>query len=196
MMSYYNILRIREANNGYVISQSIRKSDEETKQFALCDDGWDVQVDGNGEIVSMTKERILPRKASAWGDVDSRRHSGTYNERQVFIWSKKYSDRAKHDRQAAIEKAMKYDGRASRDMKDSNYGKNKYLRKNPQKDGTPVEHDGCVYELDWERIAEDERYDGTTSYARMSSGLRSRFLAGLLTLPITGMTAFLYSTMR
>lgn len=160
MMSYYNILRIREANNGYVISQSIRKSDEETKQFALCDDGWEVQVDGNGEIASMAKERILPRKASAWGDVDGRRHSGTYNERQVFIWSKKYSDRAKHDRQAAIEKAMKYDGRASRDMKDSNYGKNKYLRKNPQKDGTPVEHDGCVYELDWERIAEDERYDG------------------------------------
>ncbi len=97
MMSYYNIMKIRDARNGYVISQSIRKSDSQTKEFALSCEGWEHTLDGNGNVVSMIKERTIPRRASTYGDVDDKKHSGTYNERQVFIWSKKYSDRAKRE---------------------------------------------------------------------------------------------------
>jgi transposase len=160
MMSYYNIMKIRDARNGYVISQSIRKSDSQTKEFALSAEGWEHVLDGNGNVVSMIKERTIPRRASTYGDVDASKHSGTYNERQVFIWSKKYSDRAKYDRQSVIEKALQSEGKRSKDFKDSSYGKNKYLRKSPVKAGEKVEADWCLYEFDASRLEEDEKYDG------------------------------------
>jgi len=160
MLSYYNIMKIRDARNGYVISQSIRKSDSGTKAFALSCEGWEHTLDGNGNVVSMIKERTIPRRASAYGDVDDSKHSGTYNERQVFIWSRKYSDRAKRERQAAVEKALQSEGKRSKDFKDSNYGKSKYLRKSPVKAGELVQADWCLYEFDASRLEEDEKYDG------------------------------------
>lgn len=160
MMSYYNILKIREARNGYVISQAIRKSDAETKAFALSEDGWKMECDSDGNVVSMIKERTIPRKASTYGDVDASRHSGTYNERQVFIWSKKYADRAERDRNAAVEKAKKFLGTRPKDFKDSNYGKSRYLNKKALKDGIIVEHDGCIYEFNESGLEEERKYDG------------------------------------
>lgn len=160
MMSYYNIMKIRDARNGYVISQSIRKSDSQTKEFALSAEGWEHVLDGNGNVVSMIKERTIPRRASTYGDVDDKKHSGTYNERQVLIWSKKYSDRAKRERQAVIEKALQSEGKRSKDYKDSSYGKSKYLKKSPVKAGERVEADWCLYEFDAARLEEDEKYDG------------------------------------
>ena len=160
MMSYYNILKIREARNGYVISQSIRKSDEQTKAFALSPEGWSIKTDENGQIISKIKERTIPRTAKSYGDVDNKKHSGIYNERQVFIWSKKYADRAKYDRQDALKKAMDYVGHKSKDYKDSIYGKNKYLKKKPVIDGKQVDPDSCIYEFDYEQLKEDEMYDG------------------------------------
>ena len=160
MMSYYNILKIREARNGYVISQSIRKSDQETQDFALSTEGWEEITNQDGEVVQKIKERIIPRKASSYGDVDAKKHSGTYNERQVFLWSKKYEERAKFDRQKAIEEAKRAVGSRSKDFKDSSYGKNKYLTKKAVKDGKAIDHDGCVYEFNEQQLKEDERFDG------------------------------------
>ena len=160
MMSYYNILKIREARNGYVISQSIRKSDQETQDFALSTEGWEEITNQDGEVVQKIKERIIPRKASSYGDVDAKKHSGTYNERQVFLWSKKYEERARFDRQKAIEEAKRAVGSRSKDFKDSSYGKNKYLTKKAVKDGKAIDHDGCVYEFNEQQLKEDERFDG------------------------------------
>ncbi len=160
MMSYYNILKIRQERNGYVISQSVRKADRDTKAFALSDEGWTVTRDSEGDVVYRIKERIVPRRASAYGDVDSSRHSGTYNERQVFIWSRKYSQRARYDRKKAIEDAKDCLGTRPRDFKDSDYGKNRYLVKKAVKGNETIEHDRCVYEFDSRQLEEDEMYDG------------------------------------
>ncbi len=62
----------------------------------------------------MIKER-RSGGASTCGDVDGKKHSGTYNEQQVFIWSQEYSDGAKHERQAVIEKALQSEGKRSKD---------------------------------------------------------------------------------
>ena len=161
MMSYYNILRIRKDRNGYVISQSIRKSDRDTVDFALKDEGWRDTVDKeSGEVVYRVKERTIPRTASSYGDVDGKRHSGAYNERQIFVWSKKYAERAKHDRQKAVDKAREAEGRRSKDYKDSNYGKNKYLVKSAIVGGKSVEADAFEYVFDEDRLREDEKLDG------------------------------------
>lgn len=160
MFGFKNILKIRNDKNGYVISQSIRKSDEETKSFALSEDGWTSIYNSNGELVFKTKERIIPRKVSAESEVDTKRHSGSFNERQVFIWSKKYAERAKQDREVAILKAKDYAGLKSKDAKDSSYGKLKYVKKTPIKDNKEVEVDSFTVEFDEDKLIEDETLDG------------------------------------
>lgn len=159
MMSYSNILKVRRDKNGYVISQSIRKSDAETVKFVLDEEGWkDTVVDG--ETTFRIKERIIPRKASSYGAVDDKKHSGIYNERQVCIWSKKYADRAKKDRAEAIAKAKESVGKKSKDYKDSSYGKLKYLGKTPIVGGEEVDADGFVYDFNEDKVREDEVLDG------------------------------------
>ncbi len=160
MMTYYNVLKIREAQNGYVISQSIKKSDADTQAFALNNEGWEITTDSEGQVIHMIKERTIPRKASSYGDVDSSKHSGTYNERQVFIWSKKYADKAKEERKAVIEKALNYSGTKSSDYRDSTYGMLKYVKKTPMSKGKTVSADKFIVELDQSAIDEDAKFDG------------------------------------
>ncbi len=161
MLSYYNILKVRNDKNGYVMSQSIRKSDKGTVDFALDDSGYiDERDEETGEIIFRYKERTTVRTAQSYGDVDESRHSGKYNERQIFIWSKKYDDRAKEQRKKVIEDAKECVGRQSKDYKDSNYGKNKFLKKLPVKNGEAVDTDCCEVVLDEKAIQEDAKLDG------------------------------------
>ncbi len=161
MLSYFNILKIRNDKNGYVMSQSIRKSDADTVKFALDEEGYKYSIDEEtGEILYKIKERTALRTPKSYGEVDDKQHTGHYNERQIFIWSKKYDERAKEQRKKVIEDAKEYAGTKSRNYKDSNYGKLKYVKKKAVKDGETVEADYNEVFLDEEAIKEDEKYDG------------------------------------
>lgn len=161
MLSYHNILKIRNDKNGYVMSQSIRKSDADTVKFALDESGYTYKIDEEtGEIIYKIKERTTLRTAKSYGEVDDKQHTGHYNERQIFIWSKKYDDRAKESRKKTIEDAKEYAGTKSKNNKDSNYGKLKYVKKKAIKDGEAVDADYNEVVLDEEAIKEDEKYDG------------------------------------
>jgi transposase len=161
MMTYFNILKIRSDRNGYVMSQSIRKSDSETVGFALDDSGWTDVVDPDtGLVTCRIKERTTLRTPKSYGLVDGRIHTGKYNERQVFVWSRKYADRAKLERQAAVEKAMQYAGTKSMDFRDSTYGKLKYLKKTPVLNGEDVKADTYRLDFNEEALDEDARLDG------------------------------------
>ena len=161
MMTYFNILKIRSDRNGYVMSQSIRKSDSETVSFALDDSGWTDVVDPDtGLVTYRIKERTTLRTPKSYGLVDDRIHTGKYNERQVFVWSRKYADRAKLERQAAVEKAMQYAGTKSMDFRDSTYGKLKYLKKTPVLNGEDVKADTYRLDFNEEALDEDARLDG------------------------------------
>ncbi len=161
MLSYPNILKIRNDKNGYVMSQSIRKSDADTVKFALDEKGYTYVMDKEtGEIVYKIKERTTLRTAKSYGEVDDKQHTGQYNERQIFIWSSKYDARAKESRKKVIEDAKEYAGTKSKNYKDSNYGKLKYVKKKAVKDGKAVEADYNEVVLDEEAIKEDEKYDG------------------------------------
>jgi len=161
MMTYFNILKIRSDRNGYVMSQSIRKSDSETVSFALDDSGWTDVVDPDtGLVTYRIKERTTLRTPKSYGLVDDRIHTGKYNERQVFVWSRKYADRAKLERQAAVDKAMQYAGTKSMDFRDSTYGKLKYLKKTPVLNGEDVKADTYRLDFNEEALDEDARLDG------------------------------------
>ncbi len=161
MLSYHNILKIRNDRNGYVISQSIRKSDADTVKFALSDDGYEDTFDEDtGELIYRIKERTTVRTAKSYGEMDDKQHTGKYNERQIFIWSRKYAERAKENRKKAVQDARDYAGTKPKSYKDSCYGKLRYVKKKAMKDGEPVDSDSNLVEFDEDALKEDEKYDG------------------------------------
>ncbi|HPD69932.1 MAG TPA: IS1634 family transposase [Rectinema sp.] len=160
MMSVLNILKIRQQQNGYVMSQSVRKSDEATKAYVLSEEGYTEFFDAEGALRYKLKERTIPRMVSATGQLDTARHSGIYNERQVVVYSPRYAKRAREEREYALKKAALYVGTKSTDARDSTYGKLKYVKKTPLKNGEKQDADAYLVEWDKDKLAEDEKYDG------------------------------------
>ena len=175
MMSADNIARIRLEHNGYVISQSVRGSDDETKEWVLEDSNWqDVRTSklDSGEMVCdwKIKERTVVRRVevserdpNTLARLDGK-HVSHYNERQICIYSRKYAIKAEQDRQLAIGKALKATGSESKDAKVATYGKNKYLKKTAKKveDGSVQDADLDFFsiEFDYDKLAEERLYDG------------------------------------
>ena len=187
MMSADNIARIRLEHNGYVISQSVRGSDEKTKEWVLEDKGWeDVRTCTleSGEKVCewRIKERTVRRRVEVSGRDPGTlerlgdKHVSYYNERQICIYSRKYAIKAEQDRQLAIEKALKATGCESKDAKITTYGRNKYLKKAAKKveDGSvqDAELDFFSVEFDYDKLAEERLYDGYYIISTNVIGLR------------------------
>ena len=175
MMSADNIARIRLEHNGYVISQSVRNSDEETKNWVLSDKDWiekkEIQLE-SGEIVPnwMIKERTVRRSVlvterdKETKERKEKKHVSYYNERQICIYSRKYALKAEADRRLAIEKALKATGTVSKDAKLSKYGKEQFTKKVAKKaeDGSvkDADLDYFIIEFDHEKLYEARLYDG------------------------------------
>jgi hypothetical protein len=81
---------------------------------------------------------------SATGQLDTARHSGIYNERQVVVYSPRYAKRAREEREHALKKPALYVGTKSTDARDSTYGKLKYVKKTPLKDGEKQDADAYI----------------------------------------------------
>jgi transposase len=167
MMSADNITKIRLEKNGYVISQSVRKSDEATKAWVLETGGFEDTMDGKtGEITYRIKERYTPKQVFVCkrDENDHSRQEGksssSFNERQVCIYSAVYAARAKKERGEAVAKALEAVGSRSKNAKDSNYGSLKYLKKIPKKKKDKADVDSYDMVFDEKALAEDEKYDG------------------------------------
>lgn len=173
MMTYSNIVMLRKNKSGYVISQSLRtKSGISLRGFALDKEGWTEMKDPEtGEVCFKIKERIVPRDISTYEGYqfrqatlsaeDKNRVEGSYNERQIFIWSKKYSDRTKNERARVLEKAKQYAGTKSNNFKESSYGKLKYTKKIAKDNsGNKLDTESFEVVLDEEKITNDEKFDG------------------------------------
>lgn len=168
MMSGNNISKIRLAHNGYVISYSVRGADRAFKEYVLRDEETDPEReryhavhDENGRLVFKHKSRLTPRQIIVTDEQGNQKKT-VVNERQVVIYSEKYAQRARCDRQAAIDKAQKQVLSMSRDAKASNYGSAKYILKVPvnKKTGECDTKADYVCFLDEERIDEDQKLDG------------------------------------
>lgn len=161
MMSGDNIARIRLLHNGYVISYSLRGSDQKFKDYVLDKQGYTDVCDSEGHLVSKYKSRYSPREI--WvTTTNGKRKKCIVNERQIIIYSEAYARRAKKERQKAINKAGKQIWSISKDAKPINYGSTKYIKKVPYDRDTGECMDDSEYMvfLDEERIAEEEQLDG------------------------------------
>ncbi len=154
MMSGENRAEVIIGRNGYVFSNSIRgtKVTKATRKWMLDPAGYIPSADGR----SMHKSRICP----VWITVEDRRAGKPtkvkINERQVSFWSHKYQQRARHERNRAIEKAFE------RGSVFNNHGANKYFVKEAYdpKTGEILAAAKVSRYLDEELIRAEEELDG------------------------------------
>lgn len=154
MMNGDNRAQIILDHNGYVISGSIRGKgvDEKTREWVLKEDGYTYFDDGEFKY----KERLEPVEIWVTEEKTGKKKRVRVNERQVAFWSRKYKERAAHERKVAIEKAVKT-GTVF-----NSHAANKYFRKAvvDERTGELIEDMATARELDQELVEMDARLDG------------------------------------
>lgn len=156
MMSGSNIAQIILDHNGYVISSSVRGANEEMKEFVKNQDGYIETENGSFKY----KSRIWPRKINV-ETFDGKKTSISINERQIVFWSKKYQERARYDREKAIEKALSRAGNGENTVLNNHAG-NRFIAKVifDSEDGKLIEKPEFGYEVDEDLKEQEEALDG------------------------------------
>jgi len=150
--------------NGYVLSQRIRGSNPELRDFVLNEDGY-VKKGEDYKIKSRTypREIIITKK-------NGTKETIRLDEKQVIYWSRDYDKRAKAERQPAIDLAKNLIGNVAKFNKKNSHSASKYVKNLvfDSKTGEIIEAKSKL-SLDLEKIAEEEKYDGY--YAIVTSEL-------------------------
>lgn len=156
MMSGMNIAQIIMDHNGYVISASVRNATEEMKAFVKKQEDYTETENGSFKY----KSRIIPRKITVQTD-EGKTKTVSINERQIVFWSKKYQERARYDREKAIEKAFSRAGSGENTVLNNHAG-NRFIAKVifDSEDGKLIDKPVFGYELDEELKTQEEALDG------------------------------------
>lgn len=152
MMSGDNRVEVLVNKGGYVFSSSVRKANAQTRKFILDDNGYEYSPDETSKY----KSRILPVEVQVTDFSTGTKRKLIINERQIVMWSKKYQDKTRYERQQALQKASDH-GTA-----ENNHAANKYFKKVVvnKVDGQIVEHKEYVRVLDDDLLSKDEQLDG------------------------------------
>ena len=162
--------------NGYVFSFSIRGGTDAFKNYVLDHEGY-VDTDGKpaGEDTTFKiKSRRIAREINVTMK-SGKTAKKTMHEKQVVFWAKKYSDKARAEREEVVKKAMVLVADPKKYNKATTYGAAKYVKslKFDKETGEVLEGKRQSY-FDFEKLAEDEKYDGyyaiVTSELDMSDG--------------------------
>jgi transposase len=138
--------------NGYVFSQSVKKSDEDLKKWVLSDTGYVVSKDFKCKSKQGMKTIYVKGEDGTETEVP-------VEVKYVAFWSADYDKRAKMQRLRVLEKAGKLTRSAASYEHAKSYGAARYVKE------TTVDADSgevmkTILKLDEEQVLEDERYDG------------------------------------
>ena len=164
-----NIAYSTVLGDGYIYSKSIRGGSEEFQNWVLDETGYRSWSDG-GKI----KSRIVP-DSSINITVGVRRgknvkKSFRLEQKQVVCYSEKYAERARHMREEAVAKAMDMIANPGKYQRTIDYGAAQYISNlKVNKDTGEILNAKDVLQLDTQRIADEERFDGY--YALVTSEL-------------------------
>jgi len=155
MMNGQNISKIRLDHNGYVISYSLRGAAEVFQEYVLDEDGY---ADWGKD--AKYKSRIQPRKI--WiTDSEGKKKKTTINERQIVFYSQKYADKAKRDREKAVNKARDLVKNPAKYTKASLQGAAKYVSKlHYDEHGQVIKNVGTDIVFDEQKLQKEELLDG------------------------------------
>jgi transposase len=156
MMSGMNIAQIILDHNGYVISSSVRKADAGMTDYILDQQGYTELHGGSFKY----KSRLVPY--SIYVDTaGGKKKQVRINERQIVFWSEDYWKKARHDRDAAVAKAMSR-ARFGENTVLNNHGGNRFIKKgifDPQT-GREIENPEFSFALDQQLLDDEEELDG------------------------------------
>ncbi len=185
MMSGENVAEVITNKNGYIFSKSVRGATQKLKNITRDPAGY-LKFDCNGrEIAPYDTTTSVAFMYKVFDEVkdtyvkDSEGHRKSVRgvgHYQIIYWSAKYAERAKVDRQKAIEKAEVASHTKSKEVIDNNYGKNKYLKTqiyDKQTEKQLKEYNAKVV-FDFEKLEEDVSLDGYYIIETNVTGLRAR----------------------
>ena len=184
MMSGDNVADVITNHNGYIFSKSVRGGTQLLKDTVRDLDGYIKYDDEGRQIPSYDTDtpvsfmyKILDEVKNTYvKDTDGKRKRVTgVGHYQIVYWSAKYAERAKLDRQAAIEKALAASHAHSKDVINNNHGKNKYLTTQVYDQHTKqrIEHYDAKVVFDFAQLEEDESLDGFYVIETNVIGLRA-----------------------
>ena len=148
--------------NGYVFSFSIRGGTDDFKAYVLDNTGY---VDENGkeadkDTAYKIKSRVIAREISVTMESGKKAKKIVY-EKQVIFYSKKYTDREKAERGKAVMKAIEFVKNPVKYEQATSYGAAKYIKDlNVDKKTGELRPDGTTPTFDYDKLAEEEKYDG------------------------------------
>jgi len=138
--------------NGYVFSQSVRKSDKDLKEWVLSAEGY--AHSGGFKYKSRQGMKTVYIEGG-----DGKQEEVEVPVKYVAFWSADYDARAKAQRLRVIEKASKMATSKARYEHAKSYGAARYVKETVV-DTSTGEIKRTILELDDEVISKDEQYDG------------------------------------
>ena len=157
--------------HGYVFSYSVRKSARGFKEYVLDGEGY-MNADGKpwteGDGYKM-KSRHMAREITitVMRNGKETEVKKIVQEKQVVFWGKNYADKAKAERDAKLEKALRFIKDPSKYKRHTGHGSAKYIN-GIDKDTGEVNPE-TILTINWELVEEEAKYDGY--YAIVTSEL-------------------------
>jgi transposase len=157
--------------HGYVFSYSVRKAKGKFKKYVL-DDADYMDADGNPweeGVDYKVKSRLMAREITITVIHDGKETEvkRVVQEKQVVFWGRQYADRAKAEREAMLNKAMRFIKDPSKYKRHTDHGAAKYIH-GIDKDTGEVDPQ-TILSIDWGLVDEEAKYDGY--YAIVTSEL-------------------------
>lgn len=157
-----NIAGCVARGDGFVFSQSLRgtKSDSACKAWALSDGGYAASADGEFKIKSSQRTKKIHLKGA--DTFDGHKKDVDVEVKVVAMWSRKYAERARHDREKVLEKSRQLVERPGAYTRATHYGAAQYVKgiTFDRKTGEVVEQTGVKPEIDQEAIEAAAALDG------------------------------------
>lgn len=153
-----NIAATTGRGDGFVFSQSIRgtKSSDALRTWVLDGDGYDTREDGAFKAKSRQGHKFIEVE-----DGPGKRKRIRIDVKYVAFWSRKYAERARHDREKTLEKARQLIANPGLYTRATHYGAAKYVQgvAFDRKTGECIDS-GAAPVFDEAALARDEACDG------------------------------------
>lgn len=174
--------------DGYVYGQSIRGADAEFKKWVL-EGGYksDKIMEDGTEITFHHKSRIYPKElhvnVTKPGSNKPVKKTVKVDQKQMVYYSEKYAKKQKSDRDVMIARAKDLINYPKKYDRVTSKGSAAYVKNISFDKSTGEIVDGKALELDMDKIAEEEKYDGyysiVTSELKMSDSQMRDIYRGL-----------------
>jgi len=152
-----------QGHDGYVYGQSVLGADKEFKEWVLNTGDYlhTKEIDKHGaEVLFTHKSRIYAKTIQLKDQKGSRSKKMTIYQKQMVYYSQKYADKQKKERELVLSKAKDLITNPGRYTRATSVGAAGYIKNLQFLKGTGEIPDGTKMYLDYEKINEEEKYDG------------------------------------